>query len=341
MVPSELTAAITAEIRRLRKGRGLRMPDLDTKLGPHLRELARLSPGADIAALRQAVASEISALAARLPADLQAAILASLAISEPTRNMPRFTDRVVWLAAAADRTYRTALRRIDQAERLLAEEVARELQLRRGQPASESRGWYLADLTTLFRVDTPTIEVHERRRIVATRDGLAEVLAWMDVPRDDGQSSMALEAEVRYGGRLVRRETPTRSRFQFMVKLPRPLRSGESHEYELILRVPPGDQMRPYYIFTPECRCDSFELRVRFDPERLPAWTRRVDGEPVRVYEQVGPGTEQVPIDDAGEAYLQFPGPAKNLGYGLKWGPGPGTTGNGAHGPDGVNGSHA
>ncbi|HUJ06760.1 MAG TPA: hypothetical protein VLX31_11685 [Streptosporangiaceae bacterium] len=308
------------------------MPDLDAKLGAHLRELAGLPPGADIAAVRQALASEISALAARLPADLREAILASLGISEPTRNMPRFTDRVVWLAAAADRTYRTALRRIDTAERLLAEEIARELQARRGLPDSDSRGWYLADLYTLFRVDTPTNEVHERRRIVATRDGLAEVLAWMDVPRDDGKPSMALEAEVRYGGRLVRRETPTRSRFHFMVKLPRPLRTGESHEYELILRAPAGDQMRSYYIFTPECRCDNFELRVRFDPEHLPGWTRRVDGEPVRVYEQLRPGAEHVPIDQAGEVHLQFTSPAKNLGYGLQWEPNGTAAGNGANG---------
>jgi hypothetical protein len=79
--------------------------------------------------------------------------------------------------------------------------------------------------------------------------------------------------------------------------------------------------MRPHYIFTPELECHAFDLRVRFDPQRLPAWVRLVDGETVRMFDPPRPGTEQVAIDSSGEAHASFTRPALYLGYGLQWQP--------------------
>src|SRR5262249_5406238 len=154
------------------------------------------------------------------------------------------------------------------AELLLAEEIAGELERRRGRSAPG--GWYLEELRTLLRLDTPTPEAHEHRRITVTRDGLAEVMAWLDVPREAEDRPTGLSVEVSYGGRLVRTEQPGRDRFHVMVRLPAPLRTGDRHEYGLVLRMPVGQPMRPHYIFTPECRCADFDLRVRFAPDRLP-----------------------------------------------------------------------
>jgi len=318
--PSELSSLIAAEIRALRKGRGLRTHDLDRRLGPHLRELAACTPTGDISELRRALMTEISTQAASLQYDLRTAVMASVGVLEETRDMARFGDRVSWLAQQADRNYRTALRRIDAAEQLLAEEVARELQRRRGRPASAPNGWYLEELSTVVRLDTPTPEIHERRRIVSAISDLAEVMAWMDFPRAPGEPRLGLQVEVLYGGQLVRRETPTRSRFQFMIQLPQPLQEGDVHEYELIFRVPPGEHMKPHYLFTPECRCDSFDLRARFDPRRLPAWIRQVAGETVRMFDDSsGSPGESLPLDPAGEVHLRFRNPAMYLCYGLQW----------------------
>jgi hypothetical protein len=201
----------------------------------------------------------------------------------------------------------------------LAEEVAKELLRRRGRTVTAPNGWYLDESAVMLRLDTPTPESHERRRIVSTRADLAEVMAWLDVPRDPGQPRMKLEAEIVYGGRLLRREEPARSRFQFYVQLPKPLQPGETHEYEMILRVPRGDQMQPHYVVTPECHYNLFDLRVRFDPDHLPAWVRRIDGETVRMFADAAPSPDLVTLNALGEAHVHFENPTMYLGYGLQW----------------------
>jgi hypothetical protein len=309
------TSQIAAEIRLIRKGRGIRARDL--RVGPHLRELigASLSDTGD---LRRRLAGELSNCAAKLPEDLGLAVLASLAIHDDTRQMEHFGDRVTWLAERVARNERTVLRRIDHAERLLAEEVSTELTARRGRVVSSTNGWYLDEFRTVLRLDTPTPESHERRRIVSTRPGLSEVMAWLDVPRDADQPRMNLEAEILVGGRLVRKADPAGHRHAFFIELPKPLAVGESHEYELILRVPPGEPMRSHYIFTPEYECNAFDLTVRFDLARPPTWIRVVAAETVRMFDHGHPG-DSVSLNGAGEAHVRFDKPVMYLGYGLQW----------------------
>jgi hypothetical protein len=311
------TSQIAAEIRLIRKGRGIRARDLPQRIGPHLRELIGDSRG-DASDLRRNLASELSSCAARLPEDLSTAVLASLALLDETRQMEHFGDRVTWLAERVARNERTVLRRIDDAEKLLAEEVSTELSSRRGRVVSSTNGWYLDEFRTVLRLDTATPESHERRRIVSTRSGLSEVMAWLDVPREADQPRMDLEAEILVGGRLVRKADPAGHRHAFFIELPEPLAAGDSHEYELILRVPPGEPMRSHYIFTPEYQCNAFDLTVRFDLARPPTWIRVVSGETVRMFDPGHPG-DSVSLNGAGEAHVRFGNPVMYLGYGLQW----------------------
>jgi len=191
---------------------------------------------------------------------------------------PYFGTRVNWLAARLKRDYRTALRRIDEAEQRLAEVIATELRRRRGRTAVAPNGWYIEEFRALLRLDTQAMESHEDRRIVSTRENLTEVMAWLDVPRDADQPGAELQAEILYGGRLIRQEQPSRNRFHLMVQLPKPLQPGEEHKYGLILRMPRDMLVRPHYILTPECQCNNFDLTVRFDPARPPAWVRSQAG---------------------------------------------------------------
>jgi WD40 repeat protein len=90
--------------------------------------------------IRRTLASELAAYASHLPEEPQAAVLASLALSEPTRSMLFFHDRVSWLALQLDRDPRTVLRRIGDAEKLLAEEITSELHRRRSRPPLKDKG---------------------------------------------------------------------------------------------------------------------------------------------------------------------------------------------------------
>lgn len=90
----------------------------------------------------------------------------------------------------------------------------------------------------------------------------------------------------------------------------------------MAIQVLPGEPMRPYYVCVPERRCDRFDLRVRFDRRRPPAWVRRVVGEDLRVYESfegVPPLAVQVQVDGTGEATASFSKLKLRQGYGLQW----------------------
>ena len=319
-VPVEVQRVL-AEIKSLRKGRGIHAGDLEGRLGPLLAELAVGARNSKPTLRRHTLIGEIRTYSISMAADLRAAISASLGLSSETQQMPYFKDRVSWLAAYLGYEYRTALRRIEVAEQLLSEEIARELTRRRGRAPTAPDGWHLDELRTLVRLDTPTPEAHEHRRIIATRTDLTEVMAWLDVPRNPGQSPAGLLGEVLYGGRLQRREQPSSSRIQFVVQLPTPLQPGDQHEYGLLLRIPPGESMKPRYIFSPECQCNVFDLRVRFGPGARPAWIRRVDGETVRMVDTAEPADDLADLDEAGEIHVRFHNPTLYLCYGIQWYP--------------------
>jgi hypothetical protein len=314
----DLPERVAAELRSLRKGRGLQAGDLDSRVGPLMRELA---DSGDAAARRQALVTEINRCCTQLLSDYRMAIEASLALSAETMQEPFFRDRVSWLAGQLDRDYRTALRRIDKAEQRLAEVIATELRRRRGRTAVAPDGWYVEELRTLLRLDTEMVESREDRRIVSTRADLKEVMAWLDVPRDPDQPGPDLTAEILYGGRLVRKEQPSRNRFHLMVQLPKPLQPAEELEYGLVLRMPRHMLRYPHYLLTPECQCNKFDLRIRFDVGRLPAWVRRVDGETVRTFENAQPAGDLLVPDAAGEVRQEFRNLTMYLGYGIQWQP--------------------
>jgi hypothetical protein len=288
------------------------------RIGPLLLELA----GGESAQARGKLAAELGALCGRLPGELGTAVLAALGLHAATMEMATYDRRKTWVATQFDRVPRTAERRIEEAQVLLAQEVAAELLRRRGQPGAEDDGWHIESFTAVLMLDGPTPEVIERRRIVATRHDLTEITIMLDVPRDSGQPRLSLAPKVTEGGTLVRTEEPSRNRTRFLIALPHPLRKGETHEYEMTIQVLPGEPMRPYYVFLPERRCDQFHLRVRFDRRRPPAWVRRVAGEDVRVYESfegVPPLASQVRVDGTGEATASFSQLRQRQGYGLQW----------------------
>ena len=314
----KLAERVAKEIRQLHKGRGLQAGDLDSRLGPLLSELAGT---ADAAARRQALITEINRYAAQLRGDYRKAIEASLALSGETIDEPLFTRRAGWLAEEIDRDNRTALRRIREAESRLAELIAAELRCRRARTPAAPNGWYVAELRTIMRLDGDIVESEQDRRIVSSRENLTEVMAWLDLPSDANQPGSELRAEIRYGGRLLRKEQPTGNRFNLMVQLPKPLQPGEEHYFGLILRMPRHMLKLPHCLVTPECQFDRLDLTVRFDPARPPDWIRRVDGETVRTFENPRPIGELLVPDAAGEVRQEFRDLALYLGYGIQWAP--------------------
>jgi DNA-binding XRE family transcriptional regulator len=182
-------------------------------------------------------------------------------------------------------------------------------------------GWYVESFAASLRMDTPQPEAIEDRVIVATVDGVRELATSISAPRhrDDPAPGHTLNAELIYGGSLRLSDQPSESYFRNVIALAKPLKAGQRHRYRLGLRIPPGQRMAPHYVYMPFQRTDHFELRVRFDPERLPERIWALSGTPpVVIYEDPPDGAVLTP-DRFGEIRVEFHGLRIGFGYGVRW----------------------
>jgi transcriptional regulator with XRE-family HTH domain len=181
--------------------------------------------------------------------------------------------------------------------------------------------WYIESFSTVLRLDGDQVEAWEWRRIVSNVDGLAEIVASVNVPRHPDASEQAphLKSELVYGGLIESRQHPYDGYFQTVIALPRPLAAGEGHEYCTLQRLPAGQRMAPHYTHVPYRRSDSFDLRVRFGPDRAPSLVWRLDGAPATlVYRQV-PSDQVLVPNKFGEIHVSFGKMSPGLGYGISW----------------------
>jgi hypothetical protein len=271
--------------------------------------------------LRRQLRAELTACAARLPDESRIAVTAGLALSDAARQ-PKLIGRKLWLAKELSVSPRTAQRRLDAGEERLAEEIVLELRTSRGRAATTPVGWYLEKLRVLLQFDGEVLESIEERNIVATRPQLNEVMAWVVIPGDKpGQPGPAPAVKVLRGGRLLRTERTSPGKYVSRIRLDQPLAAGQHGEYGLKLILSNHATMRPHYLFVPEYPCDAFDLTVRFDPARPPAWVRKVDGEQVRVFDATVPPARPLQLSESGEVRVTFTRLRLNLGYGLQWQP--------------------
>lgn len=184
---------------------------------------------------------------------------------------------------------------------------------------NENGGYYIESLKALVRLDVEPIETIEQRVIVATTDGLNELQTFTSVPAREYRPGAAHEfdAELLHGGSLARPDQPCETFFRNVIALPKPLRIGDRHEYALRLRLPSGQPMAAHYVHVPFRRSDSFELRVRFHPGRLPSAVWPVSGACAAAERR--PPTHTLWPDRFGEIHVAFENLRAGFGYGVRW----------------------
>ena len=313
---------LLAELKTLRKGRGINTARIAEQVGPRLRALVGVTPEDSAGAIRQKLVTVLARLAGPLPDDLALAARAALAL-DPQAQQPFLAERVQWLAERLDRDVRTARRRVDLGLQAMAE---RSETVTGPAPAPvagpEVDLYYFREFRAVLRLDQRAPEAIEQRVAVSTVDGLDQLEALMTIPRD-GSIRPDLLVEALFGVTIASRERVTPTRFRYLLQLPRPLAAGEAYEYALVFRLPPDQPMRTHYVYAPTRRCDLFDLRVRFDPERVPAEIWRVDRGYVRDLDEDDGPRDLVEVDRAGELHLQFHRLRLGLGYGAQWRPPP------------------
>jgi hypothetical protein len=327
---------LVKELVRLRRGWGLQNSNLRERVGPQLTRLCRIDSSDNDRSIQQKIRAWLAPLNAELAPDLQRALALALAIDHEYQHR-QLTLRVDRLAAELSCQPRTARRRIDHAFQSLAQ-VA--LQRRTADTETDPEtGWCLRSLRSVFRLDTPTPELHETRTIVATRDGLDTIAVRASLPKPPGNDTPNhdtpnhdtpnhdtpthdIVADLVYGARIVSVERIHDSQhFRWTLALPRSLSTGDEHEYQMYYRIPPRQAMRPHYAFLPLIPCESFVVRMRFPVSRLPVAIWRLDGVPPRLLDDDRPGAHRLRPDGAGEVELRFTDLKQGRGYGLAWTP--------------------
>jgi hypothetical protein len=130
-----------------------------------------------------------------------------------------------------------------------------------------------------------------------------------------------LLVSARYGAVIAKTERKSDALFEFEIEFPEPIPFGREHEYELVFRLPPNWPLQPYYAMVPMVECDSFQLRVRFGLDRLPASVVLLDGLEYQEFRgRLAPG-RPVRLDSFGEAALSFDRLIPRLMYGIEWMP--------------------
>jgi hypothetical protein len=306
---------LMAELKGLRRGRGLHAPNLERVVGPMLRKLCDIDEGAGAETVRDRVRSWVLETTEHFPDDLRIVTTTSLGINPEVQHV-FLAERVAWLAQRLDRDARTVRRRMDAGlTRLVEAAVAVEVQeIEYGEP------WRLQHFSALLRLDGPTPVCTERRTIVATREGVDQIPWSISLPKA-GDDPVGLDVQVLQGAVLARMERPSPRRFQLQLRLPHTLRAGQTHSFSLDVCVPLGQQIPPTYVFWPERPCDRFDLVVRFHPDRLPQLVWRVADVFHRDADELEPGPDLLRVDCIGEVSASFLRPRPGRGHGIQWKP--------------------
>lgn len=325
------------ELRRLRKGRGIRTGEIGLLKGPGLRELCEIVDSDDLPTTRGKVETALDKLAAQIPEDLGLVFRASFALAQEARH--RFlSDRLRWAGGRLDRDQRTIRRYAEEALRYVIDQalVSEPAPLPVSAPVpNQSRGWYVESLNALYRLDRPGVEAIEERTIVSTVDGLREVIAAISLPSQSAPEaghpeSGDVEADVLYGGRIVAQDRQGLSHFRWTVALPEALGVDDHARFAMRYSIPPGRSMSPHYILYPLHPCRRFQVAIRFAPTRVPAAVRRfsqaphrlvhdLDARPMALLDDDVMGGEPVEPDRFGELHVEFLDLEPGYGYGVAW----------------------
>jgi hypothetical protein len=272
------TADTVHELNDLRRGRGLNAVNISSRVGPRIRAACAISTADGPSQVRRKLVLRLTALCEQLPTDLRLAASVALALHDEAAG--EFLDRrICWLAEHYDRDPRTARRRVDAAFRLLAERLDGSQPL--ADPALDSPdGWYVQSLRAVLRMDLDPPQLTEERRIVATVDGLKEIVVSLRAPGDSPGDGDELDAEMTHGGEIIESQHVGPGHTRFHIRLPEALHLGQRHEYGIRFTSYPKSSVHPYDLLAPLNRCEDFAVRVQFGDGGRPdlVWQLRPQG---------------------------------------------------------------
>ncbi|MEV8440968.1 hypothetical protein AB0425_26620 [Actinosynnema sp. NPDC051121] len=300
-------AGLAADLRRLRRGRGVQAARLGDEVGPALRSLCGVRDTDSHAAVREKLGATLRGWSEELPVDLRVVFVTALALDVDVAG--KFLgDRERALAVALRRDVRTIRRRVEEAIDLFAENAAA-----RCGPA-EADDWHVERREALVRLDVPQPQCVERWTIVAERDIGDRVRVAVTPPCGPSHAVRV----VPFFGVEVAGEQRTSDGLLLDLRLPHALHPGQRHECGLVVTSTAGDGARSHYLYRPERRCESFAVTVRFPAAHVPDAISPVRGSLTTDRET---DEDELVVDAVHEAHAAFADLRSGHVYGIRWRP--------------------
>ena len=305
---------LVGELEALQRRRGLQSPDWAELVGPTIGQALALDQHEDGGRRREALVAGLLGHADSLPGDMQLAFISACAI--PKRSLPLLGERLQY---AGDRmripvSPRTVRRRLELANRRVAETLADDL-ARRG--AGPSTDWVLTtlDATTDLTTSRPVFRSTHTLRVVAPL--LSEVTERISFPGAAPDADPQFKAEGDCA--LVRVDRPFQTTWALTMRLVRPFTCGEVVSYSLAVRAPSRRLVHPMSVMLPERECRRFSTQVDFGNPSVASRVWRLDGAPAPVAELDSTSGEL--LDPHGTRVLSasFDGMVRGRVYGLRW----------------------
>lgn len=245
---------------------------------------------------------------------------------EPGYRDRFLTQRQAKLASFWNCDPKTVQRRCEETLRIMAGHLAEHAEppedIERDEDAFAPDTWYTERMSVILRLDKGQPEAIEERTIVSRVDRLSKIVAGFGVPRPrsvDEDKDMGLDVELVYGARLVSVRQPSGEYIMHYMTFPREVSQGDKHTYVRIARIPHGQTMVSRYVFSPLHRCDTLDLRVRFDERRIPEMIWRVSGVPAQMATEGNMNGQLLEADSFGELRATFTSLRPGLSYGILW----------------------
>ncbi len=256
------------ELARLRRGRGLTRPGLLESLGPQLRAVLGVGRGSPEPEVRARLTVLLTEEVGGLPVDLRMLAQAAYGLTSSERLL---YARVAQTPHADVLNERTLRRRMNEADRLLADRLVLRQQGRRGLVTP---GWDWG----LFRHEgdmrgRPTVV--SRRVLIPLVDGLSEYEEIIGLP---GGDPGAVTVDAVAGCALAGATPVSTTGLRLTFALPRALSAGEPHETVVRFVWADRSHIRPVLALNPYRRVARFEVSVDFGEPRVCSRAWRLDG---------------------------------------------------------------
>lgn len=245
------------------------------------------------------------ALPDRRRTQLRAAFLMAAGFTDGAPMSPG--ERIEAAAKELGLSRRTTYRRVDEA----IEVIARSLLDLSIAPMLEEDDYVHSRLSCLvdLRGDGPHVRLE--RTLMALTDGIDHLDDQLALPNYEGQP----DYRALNGCELSDAALLWPSMWSFRLRLPRALRSGETHKFAISLRLPRHDAMEPYVGFMP--RTSSYEATIDLLLGDRPARVFRLDGVPPTHSLAGIPGIEE-PLTTTSPRF-EFNRLRAGLSYGIRW----------------------